>query len=208
MDIFNYLWDYLYESYIATDASLKYSNLGLEKNPFISPLLILIAIFAGALIAVIVALYNKRYIGEVARKIIQSGANSPENAKTLDEFGLGKSLLAGHALCKNIVLRRFAKCVEEEDFYREQNRLREEHEQSGNGKKFKETTYPIYAKTAHFYIPEESRIKAEIRFEKKGSGWGSAVFSILIICIVFVVLLFTLPLLLEKLNDVIGSFKK
>ena len=67
--------------------------------------------------------------------------------------------------------------------------------------------YMVDPATAHFYIPEELRIRAEIRFEKKGSGFKASIVGIILLCIIFFFLLLAMPLVLDMINDFLGSFK-
>ena len=45
---------------------------------------------------------------------------------------------------------------------------------------------------------------ADIKFEKKGNTWFSAVFSVIVLLIAMIALLLALPYILNILNDFVG----
>ena len=204
------LWNYLYEAYLNVDAG--YQNLGFEKNPLFSLRMTALGIFIGTIIACVIMAYHKQVLGAAVRKLISVKANSPESAKTLEELGYKKNIIFRNAFAYNSSLRRFVKCVGAEEFYREQNKKREEYEEKrANGQKlppFKDAIYPIDPDSDKFYIPEDLRARAEIRFDKKGSGVLGTILSIIVICVLFIVLLFLLPLIFGAVDNIIGSLKK
>ena len=70
--------------------------------------------------------------------------------------------------------------------------------------RFKDREYIGEATTDRYYIPEELRIRAEIKFEKKGSGWLSAILSIVLLAVIFFVVLLVLPMVLQFLDNYLG----
>ena len=199
------IWDYFYDVYIRVDGN--YENLGLEKMPLFSIRLALLGIFIGSVIACIVMLYNKQIIGGIVRKLVADGCLTPESAKSVEELGFKKNPLIRNALLSDSTLRRFVKCVEEEAFYREQDTEREEYEKKRESEPslppFKDKKYLIDLENAHFYIPEEQRIGAEIKYEKKGSGWGSAIISIVVLAVIFFAVLLVLPMILGFIDKLL-----
>lgn len=199
------IWNYLYDVYLRADGN--YENLGFEKMPLFSIRLTVLGLFIGTVLACIAMLYNKQLVGGIARKLIAYGALSPEGAKTAEELGIAKNPLARYALLSNSALRRFVRCVEEDNFYKEQDEAREAYEkkreQEPSLPEFKGRKYLVDLENAHFYLPEELRIRAEIKYEKKGSGLGSAIFSIIILCILFFALLIVLPMILGFIDSLL-----
>lgn len=55
-------------------------------NPFITLRLIVWSLFAGFVVASLLAIYNKRVVGSIVRRMLSSAA-SEENAKTIGELG-------------------------------------------------------------------------------------------------------------------------
>ena len=234
------IWNYLYDVYLSADGN--YENLGFEKMPLISIRLLVLGIFVGSVIACVIMLYNKQIIGNIVRKLISDSCFSPDCAKTVEELGFKKNVLARNALLSDSALRRFVRCVEEDEFYREQDEAKEAYEEkraaleksaepaptskeeapepaeegeaSADTREeqaakmpklspFKCTKYLIDIGSAHFYLPEELRIKAEIKYEKKGSGWGSAIFAIIALAVIFFAVLLVLPMILGFIDSIL-----
>ena len=59
----------------------------------------------------------------------------------------------------------------------------------------------------HFYIPEEMKYTADVKFEKKGSTWLGAILFVAVAIVIGFVLLLVLPYLLSLLNDFVGAFQ-
>ena len=204
------VWNYIKSVFFSSDSGY-YENLGFEKSPLFSFRLMVLGIFIGAIIACVAMAYNKQVLGNAVRKIIAEGATSKENAKTLSELGYDKSFFIRNAVRSGVSLRKVVKCVEEEEYYAEQRREEEEYEQKRKDNpslpKFKAREYMVDVNTAHFYIPEEIRIRAEIRFEKKGSGWITSIVGVVLLCVILFLLLLAMPLILGGINDLVGFFK-
>ena len=209
MNFFKDVWNYLYDVYLRSEGS--YENIDFEKTPLFSLRLMVLGIFVGAVIACVMMAYNKKVLGGAVRKIIASEANSAESAKTIAELGYGKNFVLRNAFRSSVSMRRVVKCVGEEKFLAEQEERRRDYEEKiAAGEKlpkFKEIEYVIDPETDRFYIPEELRIRAEIRFEKKGSGWLATVLTILLLCIAFFVVLLVLPMIFGAADSFLGTFK-
>lgn len=207
-NFFKNLWNYLYDVYLRVDGS--YENIGFEKTPLFSLRLTVLGIFVGAIIACGIMAYNKQVIGNAIRKLIEQGANSPENAQTLKELGYNKNFLMRNAFRSSVTLRKTVKCVAEEEFYLEQKQRREEHEKKqAEGEKlpkFKEIEYLTDINTDRFYIPEESKIHAGMKFNKKGSGWLASILGMVILCVIFFAVLLVLPLIFGAIDEFLGTF--
>ena len=209
MNFFKDLWNYLYDVYLRVDGN--YENIGFEKTPLFSLRLTVLGIFLGAVIACVIMAYNKQVLGGAIRRIIGMQALCADKAMTLEELGYNKNIIMRNAFRGSSTMRRFVKCVGEQEFIAEQNTRREEYEKRRAAgetlPKFKEIEYVIDPDTDKFYIPEELRIRAEIRFEKKGSGWISTLVTILLMCVVFFIVLLILPMIFGAADDFLGSFK-
>lgn len=57
----------------------------------------------------------------------------------------------------------------------------------------------------HFYIPEDMKYTADIKFEKKGTTLLGAILFVVIMAIAFVVLIVSLPGIFTVLDDFVGS---
>ena len=103
------------------------------------------------------------------------------------------------------------RCVEEEKFLAEQEQKRLAHEEKRKTDKsigrFRETAYTFDLENDHFYIPEDMKYMADIKFEKKGSTWLFPILFTVIMLVLYVVLLVNLPDMLEILNDFAANFE-
>ncbi len=200
------VWNYLYDVYLRVDGN--YQNLGLEKMPLFSIRLTVLGIFVGIIIACVAMAYHKQFLGGIVRRLIERGCLSPENAMTAAELGYVKNPFIKYALERSTSLRSVVKCVEEENFYRRQAADMQVYEEKRKSEpklpRYKSREYIIDTATDRFYIPEDKRIRAEIRFEKKGSGWLSTVISIAIMLVAFFALLLVLPQVLGFLDNLFG----
>ncbi len=212
-NIFEDIWNYFYYGTGGADgAGGYYANLDFEKTPLFSLPLAILFFFIGTIIACIVMTYNKQSVGKIVRAISKKGANSRENAKTLEELGFKGSYTVRNAVQRNLTLRRFVKCVEEEDYIArltEEKAIDAASEAPKQKKKKEEEELPKYyidAEHDRFYIPEELMIRAEIRYEKKGSGKITTAISIILLIAGLVAVLVFLPQILEMINVIAGAF--
>lgn len=205
-NFFQDVWNYLYDAYF--NIGDGYENLGTDGSPIITVGVVVFGIFIGAIIACVVMFYNRRVVGSAVRRMLNDKIHSREEAKSLSELGYEKNVFIRTLFRDNAALRRVVKCVEEEDFYSEQEKARHEYEseRQKNKKlpKFHEKIYRVDISNDRFYIPEEQIDVAQTRFRKKGSGWASMIISIVILTVVFIALLFFLPWFLDGLNDAFG----
>lgn len=196
---------------IFTGADGYYGNLGLEPGNVMSVSLIALGIYIGILIACIAMAYNKQVLGAVARKILADGRTSADKAITLEELGYHKNPFMRGAVQKSVSLRRVVKCVEEEEFYKNQNQDREEYENRRKEEpklpKFKDIEYRVDPSHDRFYIPEEMVGIAERKFYSKGSTWRSTIIAIILLTVAFFVIMLYMPKILEVLDSFVGSFK-
>ena len=142
----------------------------MEASSLVSFRNIVFAFFIGINIAAIMSIFDKRVLGDFARKLIREEALSPETAMTLSELGYYKNTAIRSSLRSGYTLRRVVRCVEEEQYNAALEQKRLEFEASG-GKKFREVPFKVDFETAHFYIPDELKYTAEIKFNKKGTNW-------------------------------------
>lgn len=206
---FEGLWQDIYELYLNVDQN--YENLGLDTGTIRSVGLIVLGIFIGVVIACIAMAYNKQVLGGFVRKLLSESCRSAEGAKTLSELGYSKNVFIRSAVQRNVNLRRVLACVEEDNFYSEQNAEREEYEKKREENptlpKYREREYLVDPARDHFYIPEDKCEMAEHKFDAKGSSWISTIIWIVVLLVAFFILLNFLPDILNTLDDFVGSFK-
>lgn len=201
------LWDYFVENYFTLDLG-QYENLGFSgtnSGGLINLSWAIIALCLGMIIASILAVYEKRGLGEFVRKLIYEECYTPESAKTLTQLGFRKNVAVRGAL-RSGSLSKVVKCAQKQayDAEIEQKRaLYEQNAQKGDPA-FKSFAYKINFETDTFYIPKDESYAADVRYDKKGSG----LLTVLIVTIVAVVLsafiIFMLPDVLQLLDNFMG----
>ncbi|MBR6680560.1 MAG: hypothetical protein IKL59_04795 [Clostridia bacterium] len=191
-----------YDLYVAF--SVEYTNINVYATELKMILSFIIGIGVGIIIAAFMSLFTKRTLGDFVRRVIERDALSPESAKTLDELDYFDRLIIRRAVAKSVSLRRVLKCREEEEFYAEQKLKREEHEkkraEDRSIGRFKETEYKVDADKDSFFIPEDLKYMAEIKFDKKGATLRAAIATSLITLIACIAIILALPELLEFLD--------
>lgn len=188
------VWAYLKDTYLSLDFSdYEYIQLGGNNTSLIT---VVGGLFLGILLASFCIVFQKRVVGRYIQRMLAAGAIGEENACTPASLGFGKSMLLRAQLrSRSGVLRKLVRYVGEPG--------RTEADLAP-GKQ------PVYYDiidlgTTAFYIPEELKYRAEIRYAKKGTSWPLAVlFAILMIVLLFVVLR-ALPTLLDFINSAIGG---
>lgn len=200
------LWDYLSEKYFTLDLG-QYDNLGFsgQNGGLINLSWAIVALCLGMVIAAILAVYEKRGLGEFVRKILSEECYTPEAAKTLAELGYLKNAAVRGAL-RSGSLSKVVKCVQKEAYDAEIAKKREEYEQNAQpgAPKFKSFAYRINYETDTFYIPKNESYAADVRYEKRGSGLVSVLIVAGIAVLLAAFIIFMLPEVLQLLDNFIG----
>lgn len=190
--------------------AVQFDNMG-GTGALVSLPLLVIGLFIGAAIAVIASVYNRKVLGDFVRTLIREGCTSPENARDLDYLNYIYKDSVRMAVKRGTNLRRVVKCREEEEHNAKMALLQAEYEAKKAAgeevEKFKPTEYIPNPYLDHFYIPEELRYTAEIKFDKKGSSWLGAIIGILALLVLMIAVLLVLPQILKFVDNFIGVIK-
>ena len=200
-------WKNLWNTVFADETNYEYLEKGAVS--LTSLRMIIVGNFIGLALACFAAVFNKRVLGDFVRKVLREEALSPETAKTLSELGYERNTCIRSSVRKGVNLRRVVRCREEEAYLLELEQKQAEYEEKRkeNPKlpKFKAESFRVNADEHHFYIPEEMKYMADVKFEKRGSTWLGAIVFIVVLLILAVVLFLTLPYILTVLNDWFGA---
>ena len=200
-------WRDLWNAAFADETTYEYLEKGAVS--LTSLRMLIVGIFIGLALACFAAVFNKRVLGDFVRKVLREEALSPETAKTLSELGYERKLCIRNSVRRGVNLRRVVRCREEEAYLLELEQKEAEYaeKRKENPKlpKFKAEPFRVNADEHHFYIPEEMKYMADIKFEKKGSTWLGAIVFVIILLILTVVLVLALPYNLTVLNDWFGA---
>ena len=201
------LWEFYKDKYFTPQFG-DYEHIEIAESSLVSLPMVAIAAVIGMCIAAIAAIFNKRYLGDFVRTLISAEALSPETAQTLEQLGYLKNTTIRSSLKNGTTLRRVIKCVEEEQYYDAIKKKREEFEQTNTDPKakFKEIPYKMDVSTAHFYIPEDLKYTAELKFEKKGTDWLSFVLVLVGSIVLALLIIWAVPELLQMTDNFLGMF--
>lgn len=176
---------------------LLYDNIELY-NPFISVKLLVWALFAGFVVASLLAIYQKRLIGGLVKTILAAGATSPETAQTVSDLGYATDWFVKNALRTDVTLSRFVSRVD---------KAPAEGEEVPEPKKTRSGRDVIDFETARFYIPEELKYKAEVRYARKGTDFVAFGICVVIFIAAAFAAIFLIPDLIQLIDNFIGSFR-
>ena len=163
------------------------------------------ALYIGLAIGLILGYYMKRILGEAVRRIIDCGAIGFENAKTLEELGINKpniihSIKKG-ALSKYIRSTRNASSSSEASETAAASPDISKEGGSPENKADKHTTTATCDEK--FFISEEDRIQAELRYSKSGNDLFPVIISLIVFLMIAFIAARYLPIAIELIA---GSF--
>lgn len=168
--------------------------------------LIVWALYAGFVIAAASAMFQRRVPGSVVRALDKAEAWTPDSAKTLAELGIKPTFFIRRSLRPGTAVRHHVRAVSDEDARRELPLAGF----SGFCRRLfslgKKTVYDYDFAAQRWYLPDEERYKATSRFSAKGCNWQMLVISAVMFLAVAALLLWTLPIIADKLAEAIASF--
>ena len=193
------LLDYFGEKYFSV-------QLGVYENFSVTPSLggslrnIILALAAAIIIAVCATAYMRVNIGGFVRALIANECLSPESAKSLSELGYFRSIGIRNSLSRNSALGAMVKRAE--DATAENTSESEVATEAENASRVAIKKPKVDFLTAKFYLPEELRIRAENRFNPKGSGWLGAILISVVTVVVAAVLCVLVPELVQLADNI------
>ncbi len=192
-----------FRNYFSIAYSKPYENLGFGTGTMISVPMIIIALAIGIIIAAFASVIDKRVLGDFIRALLSEECLSKESAKTLDELGYSEKYIIRNSVRRGTNIRSVVRCVEEEQYNEKMAAEREAAEREG--RKFVEIPYKVDADRDHFYIPEEKKYKADMKFNKRGTSWGGFALIAVLTVVLAIVLLFVMPKILDFVDTFIGA---
>ena len=146
----------------------------------ITPELVIWAIFIGFSLALVLALFHKRYMGKFVHTLLQKGIDQKEKAMTLKELGFAnnpfvKMALKGKTAYSGIVFEKDEEITVHGDSVVPVQR------------------YKVDFATARFYIPAFLVPRAEVRFEKRGSHVMALLVGVILFYVIAMVVIYYLP---------------
>ena len=208
------LISYFSEKYFTIEFG-AYENFAVAEGFGTTLRSIVIGLTFGIIIAALATARTRSGLGGFVKKLIKEDCLSADQAKTLFELGYFRSPMIRRELERGTILRMVVHCRE-----RDGAECNDPHETKStdnknadqDGKKAQKRTYALQKRekidftTAHFYIPEDLRYRAEIRFEEKGSSWRSAVLLMVAAIVVAALLCAFLPDVVAFIDNLITFF--
>jgi len=177
-ELFEDIKDWLYHFF---NPKLEgYTNFDFGEGDMLNIRMIIFGIFAGVLLASLYAIYVKNVIGAFVRKLLASECLSEDKAMTLEELGFDKNIFVKQALRGSLLASTVV------------------HVTAGEA----DGQVP----TERFYIKEEKKYAAEMRFNARGSGWPTFFFVLLLSVIAIFIIFAVLPHIIRFFDSTISIF--
>lgn len=185
------------------DKYYSYENFDIDINGSMLPLIIW-GLYIGIVFGVLGSILFRINSSRLVKSLLAASASEESTAKTLEELGLAKNALIRYYLKDDSVLRRSV-CICEGA-----------HKPMQVGKfrrfwyeKFIRTPIPekIDFSSARFYIPEENRIAAELRFREEEHPVRNFIFAAVGLFAVSVFAIYAVPELLLMLDNFVSTVK-
>ncbi|MBQ8409030.1 MAG: hypothetical protein IJY39_09225 [Clostridia bacterium] len=208
--LFEELWEYFVDRYFTLDMPYL-ENFTLGTTALNTLRWLIIGITFGIIFASISTVYNKRYIGEFVRKLMYEECFNAETAKTLYDLGYLKSPGIRGVIKSGGSLSRWVRCVEEDEFLAEVEKKRAEYEEAHKDdpkkQRFKAPEFKRDCNTMHFYLPEEKKYAAEIKFDDQGANVGTAVLTVILAIVLCAFIFYMLPDVIKLIDNFISVMK-
>lgn len=156
----------------------------------ITPELVIWALFIGFSVALVLALFSKRYMGKFVHTLLDKKIDSPEKAATLSELGYGKNpfvrmALVGKSAYSGLIFEK----NEEVTFHGDSVVPAVRHK--------------VDYESARFYIPRLLFPRAEIRYEKKGTHFMAMIVGMIVFFAFMMLVLYFLPDIVKMAKDML-----
>lgn len=200
------LWERFLNFFIYPE-EMYFDNLKFSPDVMTDVRNLLIGLLLGVVIASFGMVYTKRVLGGFVRKLISLDALSPEKAVRLAETGYVMNFAVRNSLRSGNALRSVVRSKAQTE--REAASVAEAEEDSAKTPKRKKKEVPEFRSDVDadsFYIPEDKKYQAEIRFEKKGTTWLGFAMIIIIAVAAFLILMALAPSFLRTLDKLAGGF--
>ncbi len=174
---------------------------------------LILSMAIGIVVAVGLMAYTRTKLGGFVRLLVREDCLSPDRAKTLAELGAFRNAAIRRELARGVTLRKVVKCREEEAFVASCREKEEAVSEEGGdapkdaapkAKKSGDCPYRVDFTTDHFYIPEELKYRAEVRFRNNGSTWGLFLVTLPVALILAALACTFLPDLLQMADNLIS----
>ncbi len=170
----------------------NYQNFSFSSVPENTLKIIVLGICIGIVVGTVAAVVYKTITHSFIRTLVKNEIHTPEKAKRIDDLDfIGKLYIKNELKYSYKTMRRYVICANEEDFIK-----KKETEKDSSFKKL-----PV--DQGLFYLPEEKKIEAELRFSEVRNPVGSIVITTALAGAAAYFALFAAPELLQMLDNFI-----
>lgn len=166
---------------------------------------VVLAICLGVILAALYNFYIRRVPGGVVRLLLSREALSPETALTPAELGLLDKPFALWELLRGVSLRHIVCAVTKPSADEGEKEPAEDGEaqarENASRKKKRGSDEPIFDAETRFYIPEDRKYRAQVRFEKEGNGVGGLALTCVCTFALGVALIKLIPVVLAMIDN-------
>ncbi|MBQ9802911.1 MAG: hypothetical protein IJW51_07585 [Clostridia bacterium] len=153
----------------------EYEHFTLDAGDASMLTLLICGVCIGIVIASLVTLYQRNVPGGFIRAMLRAEAHSPETAKTLAALGYEKNALIRFELKHSTIMQKLVQQATEE----------------GSGEE------------PRYYIPEELKHRAEIRYESKGNGPLQFAVTVVLSVLLALLLVKLMPFVLSMIDAIL-----
>jgi hypothetical protein len=193
-------WEYIVENYLSRSPS-DFENLGITPTGT-TLAIVVFGVFLGFFIGAVLSVYHKVFVGRVVRVLLEKKAHTPESAVDDKDDAFFPHFFTRFVFRHDLVVKKtvFA--------------LRKTPPTDEKGAPLPNEPLPLrdlprgaFLDEYLFFIPEELRIRAGFRFDKKGTSVGGLLLLLIVFFVAACLLVYFLPELLAILNEVAGALK-
>lgn len=143
----------------------------------------------GVVIACLIAIYEKRYIGKFVRALLDAQAHTPESAKSLSELGFTRGALIRMAMRGKSALSTVVFLQDEEI------------ERDEDGEIIPKIRRDVDVKGGKFYIPEERKHHAFVRFDQRGTHFMALIIAVIAFAVIAALAIKFIPMVIEYFEE-------
>lgn len=176
-------------------------------NAFITVETVIWALTAGLFVGCMASLYSKVYLGSIVRALLKNGALSKDSAVPFEKLGIRRNAVMKRALRDSSSLRKhvFVANPEEAALPDNSSAAAKKIRKFFRGSEKKDTVYDL--SSVLLYIPGDKKYSAEVKYESSKNPYILIPAVLVLFALVFALLYFGMPKLLEMLDSLITTFK-
>ncbi len=214
------LLTYFSERYFSVNFHI-YEHIPLGPSANASAQMIIVAVMLGLIFASIVMAIAKVRYGRFVKKLLLQDCLSPEKSKTLSDLEEFRNSSVRRALYRGNAITKCVYCIRTPEAMMENSAASEaEAASAADGEETLSAASLEMSEVraadqlaggerldftvARFYIPENLKYRAEIRFEQKGSGWIPVVLTVLFSIVGAALVCWLLPDFVQLLDNLIA----